>query len=553
LWNYTKTTYDDSTTTNTTPVIIGVYGDTGAKGDTGTSITAQEVQYYLSSSNTATTGGSWSATQQSYVSGKYYWTRLKITWSTGTITYTDAVLANGLTDANKNAKDAQAAVTTLDTSLNQAEIFNRLTNNGVTQGIYLDSNKIYINAEYIKSGILTAININGGTISLGGSASGTYKNGALKLYNANNQLITTLDKTGINTSAIVIDGTATNAGTTSIKIPFTDNKITVNGTVSTVTGYTLIDQNGLEIKNSQAHALFGKCFLYNKAADGVRILTTKTYPSADSNYETARAHYSGNDIKFYDVSDSQLWVNEIDVGSNGISISRFRGTVSDVDFVISEDPVTTFSLTPTRMRVGLNAYFDSDTYFNGALYPTATTKIYSTGSQLLHFSANTSTSYDMTLGVLYSSSDSSEGWALAPDRINTSAGNGKRLKLGTESHRWIGVYLNDSPNVASDLRAKHDISAIGWAESFVKALRPIQYKYSTDETFRMGFGAQEVREAIENSGHDASTYDIVTWNDDVEAHGEMSYGLKYEEFIAPLTAVVQSLINRVEELERKLS
>jgi hypothetical protein len=30
LWNYEKITYTDSSTSNTTPVIIGVYGDTGS-------------------------------------------------------------------------------------------------------------------------------------------------------------------------------------------------------------------------------------------------------------------------------------------------------------------------------------------------------------------------------------------------------------------------------------------------------------------------------------------------------------------------------------------
>ena len=46
----------------------------------------------------------------------------------------------------------KADVTTLDESLNQEAIFNRLTNNGQTQGIYLQDGKVYINGEYIKSG-----------------------------------------------------------------------------------------------------------------------------------------------------------------------------------------------------------------------------------------------------------------------------------------------------------------------------------------------------------------------------------------------------------------
>lgn len=39
-----------------------------------------------------------------------------------------------------------------DKTINQEEIFNRLTNNGVTQGIYLENEKIYINAQYMQIG-----------------------------------------------------------------------------------------------------------------------------------------------------------------------------------------------------------------------------------------------------------------------------------------------------------------------------------------------------------------------------------------------------------------
>ena len=46
----------------------------------------------------------------------------------------------------QNAVDAQT----------QASIFNKLTNNGQTQGIYLENSKIYINGEYIKASSITA-------------------------------------------------------------------------------------------------------------------------------------------------------------------------------------------------------------------------------------------------------------------------------------------------------------------------------------------------------------------------------------------------------------
>lgn len=52
-------------------------------------------------------------------------------------------------------KQAQDKVDALDDSLTQRDVFNRLTNNGATQGIYLSGGKVYINATYIETGIVS--------------------------------------------------------------------------------------------------------------------------------------------------------------------------------------------------------------------------------------------------------------------------------------------------------------------------------------------------------------------------------------------------------------
>lgn len=113
-------------------------------------IGASEVveQYYLSTSSTEQAGGSWQTTQPTWVKGRYYWTRSRIRWSNGTYTYTDPVLARALTSGNQKTDD-------LDDSLTQLEVFNRLTNNGQTQGIYLSNSRLYINASYIATGTIS--------------------------------------------------------------------------------------------------------------------------------------------------------------------------------------------------------------------------------------------------------------------------------------------------------------------------------------------------------------------------------------------------------------
>lgn len=107
LWYYQTINYTTGSPTNTAPAIIGVYGDTGGKGATGKGISSVTPQYYLSTSNTAQSGGSWKTTQDTWSNGKYYWTRDAIAWNDGSTTYTTPTLATGLNNANSTANNAQ--------------------------------------------------------------------------------------------------------------------------------------------------------------------------------------------------------------------------------------------------------------------------------------------------------------------------------------------------------------------------------------------------------------------------------------------------------------
>lgn len=62
-------------------------------------------------------------------------------------------------EAKTEAKEAKIAVVNLDDSLTQAEVFDRLTNGGTTQGIYLEDGKIYINGEYIRGTKISGVEI----------------------------------------------------------------------------------------------------------------------------------------------------------------------------------------------------------------------------------------------------------------------------------------------------------------------------------------------------------------------------------------------------------
>ena len=67
--------------------------------------------------------------------------------------------------SNISEQQANSAVSAYDTYLTQKEVFNKLTDNGKSQGIYMSNGDLYINGSYIKSGTILADYIRAGTLA----------------------------------------------------------------------------------------------------------------------------------------------------------------------------------------------------------------------------------------------------------------------------------------------------------------------------------------------------------------------------------------------------
>lgn len=96
LWSRTVITYTEGNPSTTYSVSFipknGTDGATGSQGPTGTGIDSITQQYYLSTSKTTQTGGSWVTSMPTWSSGKYLWTRYLITYKNPTSTaYTSPV------------------------------------------------------------------------------------------------------------------------------------------------------------------------------------------------------------------------------------------------------------------------------------------------------------------------------------------------------------------------------------------------------------------------------------------------------------------------------
>lgn len=83
---------------------------TGPEGDSARNIIAVTPYYYLSSSNSTQTGGEWSTTPASYpaTGTYYYWTKTITTYDSGSPTESTPVLDMIITNAAKDARDANA-------------------------------------------------------------------------------------------------------------------------------------------------------------------------------------------------------------------------------------------------------------------------------------------------------------------------------------------------------------------------------------------------------------------------------------------------------------
>lgn len=185
------------------------------------------IWYYISNSPTALSGGSWSTTKPTWVSGQYIWQKTVTTYSNNTTAESDPVCITGPQGEQGGKGDQGVSITKVsnrygkstskttkpttwntsypswtkgiyiwtksiisysngtttetdpyvDTSWegmsnlvdgkvdnSQTAVFNALTNNGQEQGIYLKDGKVYVNGTYIKANTVTGAMLQGDSI-----------------------------------------------------------------------------------------------------------------------------------------------------------------------------------------------------------------------------------------------------------------------------------------------------------------------------------------------------------------------------------------------------
>lgn len=186
---------------------------------------------------------------------------------------------------------------------------------------------------------------------------------------------------------------------------------------------------------------------------------------------------------------------------------------------------------------------------------TCNSRITVTGTNYPHFYASDAT---CTIGK-----DASNQLCIQAGTIRPG-GNGHQ-NLGNGAHRWATIYAVTGSINTSDKNEKKDIQELDeqYSKDIIMGLKPVSYKFIKNDSNRThnGFIAQDIEELLANLGLTTQDFAAVCkWQkvhcedgvNETPIEGEYSYGLRYEELIAPLVKVVQFQQQEIDTLKTQL-
>jgi hypothetical protein len=169
-------------------------------------------------------------------------------------------------------------------------------------------------------------------------------------------------------------------------------------------------------------------------------------------------------------------------------------------------------------------------------------------------------------GNLTLTSDDTDKLELQPDgdyfiKAHMQAWVNDTYDVGRPGHRWDDIYATNSTISTSDRNEKNTIVDSDLGLSFVNKLKPVSYKLNGKTRTHYGLIAQDVETTlsdISKSTTDFAGFIKTTLTKDGYTKEDLDtpkdvYGLRYNEFIAPLIKAVQELSAEVETLKTKVA
>lgn len=143
-----------------------------------------------------------------------------------------------------------------------------------------------------------------------------------------------------------------------------------------------------------------------------------------------------------------------------------------------------------------------------------------------------------------------------------SASNSGIVNLGSSGRKWNQLYASSGTISTSDRNVKTDIASMSdMQEKLFNELKPVTYRFidGTSDRTHYGFISQDVEESLDSLGLDGTDFagfckDVRVDEDGIEMLDEngkniYDYSLRYAEFIALNTHMIQKLQEEIAELK----
>ena len=289
----------------------------------------------------------------------------------------------------------------------------------------------------------------------------------------------------------------------------------------------------------------------------------------------------GGRIGNWSISNGWLAADESISGSTGIS---WDSSDKKIHFTLNGDNMEMSNNDKNSVKFRINAHSsvinDSNSnclfadvgyiYLQSAgdinLNPTGTTNLY--GTTNLHGTNNV---YSMNLHYMDSDGEEQYGAFLNNGYADMSRSFYNYIALGISTcglHIWSsGIYTGDNTLIhSSDERVKKDFSTLNDLEGVYMDLKPLSFKYLTGDSGRrhIGFKAQDVKKSLQKYNIDTKDFapfvesqtDINYYKEKLgyvpEGMEETEYGLRYEEFIALNTHMIQKSKQEIRKLKQEI-
>lgn len=536
-------------------------GSTGPQGPTGNGISSITRQYYLSTSKTTQTGGSWSTTAPNWSNNKYLWIRDKIVYTNSTTpVYTTPYCDNSWEAVNNVESQILAWCYNNDTTyINGSKIYansittNKLATDAIKSVNYVKNSKgSFLNLadgsfdskylKWTKEGALDATSGHIGKVNITGNGLN-----AEYVYDdewGDDRL------TYIPTRGFIIDGSDASISTYDVGSGRDYQQYTSAQSISIASATTVSQSDPRAMDLTDSSLIFVR-----NGEEIVKIVAlndgTAQISSENSVSISPSLKVSGTISSTGAISSSGSITSASALISNGGAIELF-GATPFIDFhhrsSSADYTARLIADTASRLRVVGGLRVDGGFSIQDSIYASNAKFIYwsntsGTNTQLLGFDSNN----------VYNVGNGSYATVL----------KGSSVKLGSTS----------GSAVTSDRNLKTDIKDIGddYLEFFM-ALKPVTYKYELGKSKRthVGFEAQNVEEALKSSGLTNEEFGGICIDDVVyteenkdDEYDDMNYAyskgldkiysLRYEEFIALNTKMIQQQQQRIDDLENEVA